>query len=61
MQADMERDHNNERGYVHPDMTGRFAVGYTDEDGRFVTLWTEDSTEFSWHCERVKQTRKVVR
>lgn len=36
------RDHNNERGWVHPLDTGRIAIGYTDEDGRFVCLWTCD-------------------
>ena len=37
-----KRDHNNERGYIHPDLAGRFKVGYRDENGVFVVLWTED-------------------
>lgn len=53
------RDHNNERGFVHPDLTGRFAIGFTDEDGWFNVLWTDDDDEFMSHCQQVKNTRKL--
>lgn len=35
------RDHNSERGYVHPDLRGQHEIGFRDEDGRFVPLWSE--------------------
>lgn len=40
----MDRDYNNERGYTHPLLMGRYAHGYSDEDG-FHVLWTSDMKE----------------
>lgn len=60
MNSDKIRDHNNERGYVHPDLAGRYAIGYVTDAGDFITLWTETTEEYMNHCERVKNTRKII-
>lgn len=36
------RDHNSERGFIHPLDQGRYAYGWRDENHDFSLLWTGD-------------------